>query len=128
MRTTSELVATIIEVDSNINLDPFILSANELVTEFCSDADYTETRLELIERYLAAHFYTLRDPRPVREEAGSVAVTYESKVGLRLSVSHYGQHAMILDTAGGLATLSEQKPSVTVSVDWMGTDLETTET
>lgn len=121
-RTTAEKVAEIIEVDEDISLTPFILSANELVTECCLAADYTSTRLELIERYLAAHFYTLRDPRPVREEAGSVAITYQSKVGLRLSVSHYGQHAIVLDTAGGLKALDEGIRTVKLKVCWLGTE------
>lgn len=127
-RTTSVLVAGIIEVDVTIDLTPFIFPANELVTEKCADAGYTDERLELIERYLAAHFYTLRDPRPVSEKAGSVGVTYQSKVALNLATSHYGQHAMILDTAGGLAELNETitNPRVTRQggVTWLGTEDE----
>ncbi len=126
-RTTDELVGGIIEVDSSIDLTPFILPANELVTEFCGEAGYTDGRLELIERYLAAHFYTLRDPRTTDEKAGDIAATYQSKVDLFLSTSHYGQHAMLLDTAGGLAELNKQQAlpariKRTASMYWLGTD------
>lgn len=128
MRTTPELVGGIIEVDASISLDPFILPANELVTEVCSDAGYTDERLELIERYLSAHFYTLRDPRPVQERAGPVQEQHQSKVDLFLSTSHYGQMAMILDTAGGLADLNAEiakgRIKRTLSVTWLGTEEE----
>lgn len=123
-RTTSDLVADIIEVDVDIGLTPFISVANELVTEVCAAAGYTDERLELIERWLAAHFYTNRDPRPTREEAGPVSASYQSKLGLNLATSHYGQTAMVLDTAGGLAALNSLTPTKTLSVTWLGTELE----
>jgi len=124
-RTTSEAVADIIEVDVTINLDPFISVANELVTEICSDAGYSAERLELIERWLSAHFYTNRDPRAEQERAGPVSAKYQSKVDLNLSTSHYGQTAMMLDTAGGLAALSNSKGTRrTASVVWLGTEEE----
>jgi len=119
-RTTSELVAAIIEVDVNIPLDPFISVANELVTEICVPAGYGADRLELIERWLSAHFYTNRDPRPTREEAGPVSASYQSKLALNLGTSHYGQTAMMLDTAGGLAQLSSAQQKRTLSVTWLG--------
>ncbi len=123
-RTTSVDVAAIIEVDVSINLDPFILVANELVTEVCGGAGYTDARLELIERWLAAHFYTNRDPRPVSENAGPVGTTYQSAVDLNLNTSHYGQTAMLLDTAGGLATLNQRKVKRVLQVHWLGTEDE----
>ncbi len=124
-RTTSELVAGIIEVDEDIDLTPFIFPSNELVTEICAPKGYTPERLELIERYLAAHFYTLRDPRPVSEGAGSVNTTYQSRVDLFLSTSHYGQMACMLDTAGGLSALNHPRWKRTASVLWAGTKNET---
>ena len=124
MRTTSQLVAGIIEVDISIPLEPFISVASELVTELCSAAGYTDERLELIERWLSAHFYTNRDPRPTREEAGPVSASYQSKVALNLASSHYGQTAMMLDTAGGLSELSRDLQKRTLSVSWLGTELE----
>lgn len=126
MRTTSQLVAGIIEVDISIPLDPFIAVASELVTELCTDSDtgYSDERLELIERWLSAHFYTNRDPRPTREEAGPVSASYQSKVALNLASSHYGQTAMMLDTAGGLSELSRDLQKRTLTVSWLGTELE----
>lgn len=103
-RTTSNAVGEIIEVDSSISVTPFIEAASALVDDVCVNSGYAATKLELIERWLAAHFYAIRDPRAVQEQAGSVRATYQSKVDLGLNTTHYGQMAMQLDTAGNLST------------------------
>ena len=122
-RTTQPAVAAIIELDATINVAPFIEAAAALVEEIAVDSGHDETRLELIERWLSAHFYTNRDPRPTSEKAGPVAVSYQSAVDLNLNTSHYGQTAMILDTSGLLRAMSGNKKRV-VSVTWLGTPLE----
>lgn len=123
-RTTSELVAEIIEVDVDISLTPFITAANALVTELLV-GKHDDERLELIERWLSAHFYTNRDPRPTDEKAGPVSAEYQSKVDLFLSTSHYGQMAIVLDTSGELAKLNNQakEGKRTVSAHWLGKPL-----
>lgn len=127
-RTNSTLVGGIIEVDAAIPLTPFIDTANQLVTEKCAPSGkLSDERLELIERYLSAHFYTLRDPRPTQEQAGDVQANYQSKVDLFLCTSHYGQTAMMLDTTGGLSELNqEQKNGArvkrTLTVTWLGSE------
>ena len=75
-----------------------------------------------IERWLSAHFYHVAATRANREEAGSVAETKRSKVDLGLNLTHYGQHAMLLDVAGGLATLDEMGIRLGLAtVTWLGT-------
>jgi hypothetical protein len=123
VRTTDEAVQGIIETNSNISLTPFIETANALVTEVCADY-YDDTRLELIERWLAAHFYAIRDPRRLQDRAAVVSKQIESRVDLGFDVTRYGQMAMRLDTNGGLATLNEQAKSggkITTGVTWLGT-------
>lgn len=132
IRTTPEAIEGIIEVDEAILLDPFIESASALVDEVCAPAlkpdgvtlRYDATRLELIERYLAAHFYAVRDARKVSAQAKGVGASYEGRTGLMLLWSRYGQHAMLLDTNGGLAKLSKdmEKGAVmpTAGVTWIG--------
>jgi len=126
VRTTPAAVALIIEVDADIVLTSFIEVANALVTECCgSVSTYDATRLELIERWLSAHCYTIRDMRAEEERAGSVTEAKQSAVGLGFDTSHYGQMAMRLDTAGGLAALNEQVKrgrTGTVGISWLGTE------
>jgi hypothetical protein len=132
-RTTKANIEEIIELDPEVVPDDaamasFITVANELVTECCTgDAAptvaYTDERLELIERYLAAHLYTNRDPRAVIEKVGPVGTTFQSRVDLGFDTSHYGQIAMRIDTNGGLAQLNEdmKKGKPRVGVTWLGT-------
>jgi hypothetical protein len=106
-RTTSVAVEAIIEVDEEIPLTPFIETASALVEEICTPAGYDAARLELIERWLSAHFYAVRESRRDFEGAGTVQQSLQSKVDLGFDVTHYGQMAMRLDTKGGLARLNE---------------------
>jgi hypothetical protein len=126
-RTTAALVGGIIEVDTAITLDPFINAANSLVTECCTglDEEYSSGQLVIIETWLAAHFYTVRDPRAESEKAGSVSERFQSKVDLGLNTSHYGQMAMRLDYKGGLAELNnktEEGLAQSVEINWFGTE------
>ena len=124
-RTTSDLVKGIIEVDSGIVLTPFITAANALITQCCTDldTDYTDAQLIIIETWLSAHFYTVRDMRAFEERAGSVSERKQSKVDLGFDTSHYGQMAMRLDWQGGLSSLNEQIKkgrARTPLVTWVG--------
>jgi len=131
-RTTPALVKATIETDPNItdsDIQGFIDVANELVTEKCTGSEgpatsYTTVRLELIERWLACHFYAVRDPRPTSESAGPVGQSFQSAVSLGFDTSHYGQTAMRLDTNGSLARLNNQIKKGTTKkaeVTWLGT-------
>jgi len=107
-RTTDAAVEGIIEVDDEISLTPFIETANQLVTDCCvTDTGYTDEKLELIERWLSAHFYAIRDPRASSEYAASIGQTYTLNHGRGLAATQYGQNSMRLDTAGGLAALDK---------------------
>jgi len=121
-RTSSAAVAAIIETEVSIDLTPFIEAANHIVTRVCTDSDYADTELELIERWLAAHFYAIRDPRVADEAAGSVSQRFQYKVDLNLSVTTYGQQAMMLDTEGNLATLSRGRGKTVGGATWLGTE------
>lgn len=121
-RTTDELIEGIVDVTEDVDLEPYILAANELVTEVCVPAGYDDTRLELIERWLAAHFYCVYDPRAQNESAG-VSASYEGSAAMFLERTRYGQMAMILDTAGGLAALNDKAKKGTarrIGVSWLG--------
>lgn len=136
-RTTAELVNDIIEVDDTISLTPFIEAANLLVNRICVPAKdsegnlyYTlETELEVIERWLAAHFYAVRDPRIVTEGVSVIMTRFESKVDLHLNMTRYGQAAMTVDTSGALASWNHslKKGKRKAAIHWLGTNPETVE-
>lgn len=135
IRTTSELVAGIIEIDEEIPLDPFILAAsilvdrvrdaaveNDLLKDGESGELTREGKLEKIERWLSAHFYATRDPRAKQEQAGKVGATYQSETDLMLLNSHYGQVAIMLDETGTLKAISDgTNNGLTATIKWGGT-------
>lgn len=134
--TTATQVETIIDVDEGDDLTAFIAAADMLVQECCLlDVDgnslgYTDVQLEMIERWLSAHFYAIFEPRSFLDQVGDLRQQIESKVNLRLEVTRYGQQAMLLDFHGGLAALNnglakvEKKfPAITgrkPSINWLG--------
>lgn len=127
-RTTDIAVAGIIEVDNEISLTPFIDAANLLVTNVCTNSGYTEATLEMIERYLSAHFYLLRDPQIRSSQImGGTGEAYEQiSTDLGLSVTKYGQQAKVLDYKGNLAVLDvalkKKLAPRKQSLHWLGTD------
>jgi hypothetical protein len=131
-RTDDAMVGAIIELDEDIDLTPFIDAANELVTEVCEPlypAGTSETKLTRIETWLAAHFYTIRDPRKTMVAPTGLSVRYQSETDLGLNLSHYGQMALRLDTKGGLASLEQKakKGGAAPQIIWLGTEYEDTE-
>lgn len=119
-RTTQELVGGIIEVEDGDDLTPFIFTANELVTEACAPLGYTEARLELIERWLSAHFYAVfRPPSNKGVRVDVIDDRVDSKVDLGFNVTWYGQQALRIDTLGGLASIDQLKTRS--SLHYLGT-------
>jgi hypothetical protein len=105
-RTTAQEVSELLGEDVATVQDVFLLSANEMVTELCVPMGYTDVRLELIERYLAAHFYTVENTRADMEGiAGGPSEHLQGKTEEGLRSSLYGQAAMRLDTKGALAVM-----------------------
>lgn len=128
-RTTPSAIADIISVEEGDNLSPFIEAASAIVDRVVATAKdedgspyYNEPQLELIERWLAAHFYAIYSPRARVESVSSLRVMYEGETGLGLEHTRYGQQAMLLDTAGGLARLNKQlsKGRAKIAVYWLG--------
>lgn len=136
-RIKSSDITGVIDFDPSINdLTPFIEAAEELVTEVCQNASalpgipsanqppYTAARLAIIEKWLAAHFLAIRDPRFASETTGPASASYQQQVGLNLGLTPYGQQAMLLDTKGGLAWLDKhisQGKRPRVGITWLGT-------
>jgi len=133
-RTDIVKVGKIIEIDPDVDdLSPFIEPANMLVTDVVEGEGETtdETKLTIIETWLAAHFYAIFDPRLLVDDIEVLRSRIESKVDLGLDVTRYGQMAMRLDTSGKLAELNEQAKGNTaatkkyrVSFAWLGKKCE----
>lgn len=122
-RTTRAKVEAIIEKRDrrkDLVTDTFILPASNLVTRLCVPAGYDEETLELIERYLAAHFYTVTARRLLDEWTGQGRGRVEDKVDFGLRLTWYGQQALVLDTAGALTAASATVQKVKVGITWMG--------
>jgi hypothetical protein len=128
VRTTSAAVAKVLEVDATLDMTPFIETANAFVTEICEPVTtYDAARLELIERWLSAHCYAQRDVRRTAEQAKGIGEHFESVIDLGFDNSRFGQMAMRLDTAGGLAALNKQMKkggTMTAGIEWIGTEPE----
>jgi hypothetical protein len=110
-RTTPEEVAKVVEVDEEIDIEALIDDANELVTEVCGDLGYTDNRLRIIEKWLTAHFYAIRDREAevAQEWVGNAFGTqFRGKVDLGLNQTRFGQQVMLFDTAGAFARLNAQ--------------------
>lgn len=103
-------VIAVCDVAENIaNLRPFILAANQLVTQVCaSTGAFSAEQLKIIEIWLAAHFAFLNSPRYLSETIGAASATIQAgQMGMNLAASPYGQAAMLLDFKGGLAWLDQ---------------------
>lgn len=108
-RTDSAAVCAVLETsldDDQVN--PFIQTANIMVTEYLGASSLSATLLREIETHLSAHFVTLRDRMAAREQADGVGFTYQGKFGMGLDSSQYGQTAQVLDSTGTLAQISDE--------------------
>lgn len=129
LRTTPDLVKGIITTKVRFDLTPFITAANSLTTNICGLAKppYADTginsTMELIERWLSAHAYTIFDNPIARANVGQVGAGYQYKVDMCLDSSMYGQMALLLDTQGLLAAYSntaKTKRRIYLKMEWLG--------
>jgi len=98
------------DYDGQSDVAPFIASATAVVdrVDACATdkgVTLSSTELELIERWLAAHFYKSSDRQEQSKRTMSAAATFGGKTGLNLDGTTYGQTAMVLDPSGCLAAV-----------------------
>ena len=94
--------------------DPFIETANIIVTEKLSGQGLSVSHLAQIEKWLAAHFVATREPSIKSEKIGEAAATYFGKDGMGLESTRYGQQVLVLDTTGILANMGKKKANFEV--------------
>lgn len=131
LRTGSAAVEAILgkHYDPDVVLTGFMDTAN-LEVDWLKSQDssgvLSEARLEMIERWLSAHFYAHADQLLKQEQAGGASGTYQGNTGMGFLSTQYGQSAVNLDLTGLLA----RKNSVTsplgaskkASMVWLGDD------
>lgn len=106
IRTDPELVRKVLDGDEEDDYSPYILTASSIVDDICVDTStytYTDEKKELIERWLAAHFFTVQEGQVTVEQVASLREQYAFKIDLYLLNTKYGQVAIAIDTAGNLA-------------------------
>lgn len=107
-------VEELVSNPDDIDLDVFIRGANLVVTQVLGDSGLPTTLLKEIERWLAAHFFCIRDPRAQSEKIGSASITYQGKTGMGLEHTSFGQQVLILDTTGKMASQTLPRASFSV--------------
>ena len=112
IRTDAEAVRKLIDwPEDDDDFGPSIETASSIVTDICVNTTtytYTAAKLELIERWLAAHFFTVQTGQVTEEQAGPVREKFAFKIDLYLNNTKYGQMALAIDTAGNLAALQAE--------------------
>lgn len=112
IRTTDNRVKNIVEIPQGLtdaSIATFIADASLLVDELLADKGMTDSRLELIERYLAAHFIVMLTERGglTSSEVDNSADTYGGpKNGSGLAMTRLGQQAIAFDSSGTLKAMA----------------------
>ena len=108
-RVTDNEVQAII--DTERDTVPFINSANLIVDEELASKGMSANRLTQIELYLAAHMVALTEEKGgvIKKSTGEAFEAYGGEFTTGFNMTRYGQHAIVLDTSGTLATLASTK-------------------
>lgn len=114
-RVTADQVKEIIttQLSNATVLGSMIDTAHVFVNAHLLDAGHSDAILEKIELYLAAHFVALTEERGALtiSKTGDAMEEYAFlPYGAGLNLTRYGQHALLLDTSGILASKGVPKP------------------
>ena len=113
-RTTTTAVLEVLapgkeyDLQTNPSLVPFLDAAQTLTNRVASLAlhrqsgGYQASELEVIERYLAAHYYLTSDKAYANKSDGGASATFMQQTGKRLDQTPHGQTALNLDYLGVL--------------------------
>jgi len=110
--------AEVVEImDTSLtDVDVFIHAANALVTDRLSGQGLDDCLLKEIERWLSAHFASIKSPTYYEDKIGSsTQKKMVGTLGKGLDATSYGQQVKLLDSTGTLANMGKQK--VTFKVD-----------
>ncbi len=108
------------------SLAPFIASASAVVDRLDTTATsrgyiLSSAELEIIERWLAAHMYSMSDKPYTNRSTSNSAGTFSGQTQMGFFATLYGQTAMSLDPSGVLQGMSPNpNKSKTVQAAWLG--------
>lgn len=107
IRVTDAEVKEILDTHET-NFTAFILAASVIVdSQLATPAIITNSeQLKEIERWLAAHFFTIKGKWKKSIKTGESEATYFGKADLGLDATSYGQQVKLLDTSGTLVESS----------------------
>ncbi len=114
--TQPEVEAILIDDNpDDVDVTPFIQAANVTIDAHLLDRGLSTAQLKEIERWLAAHFFSIRERLPSSESiGGDTSITYEGKHGLGLDHTSYGQQVKMLDTSGVLSEIGMPRAQFSV--------------
>lgn len=126
-RTRDDEVQQLVEVDADLNLASFIATASSIVDDLEEEhpGKLSTAKLALVESWLAAHFYSLRDQQYSSKSIGGASGSFQGQTGMGFSSTFYGQTAMRLDRTGYLAKLDKEATEGgkrKIQLEWLGTD------
>lgn len=112
------------DADESPSLTPFIETASAVVDDVaaCATAKAVtlgDTRLELIERWLAAHYYQQSDQGYASNSTEGASASFHGQTAMYLESTKYGQTAVRLDKSGCLAAIAGGERKV-ASGAWLG--------
>lgn len=102
----------IISVRTGTNLQAFIDDAHLVVDTHLLGQGLSDGQLKAIEKYVAAHFASVQNPRAQSVSLPKASATFEGRgfSGKGLESTDYGRRALLLDPTGILASLGSDKP------------------
>ena len=122
-RTSDGNVGKIIDIASGDTLDGEIATATLLVDDIAScDSSVSAARLEIIERWLAAHYYAVRKGKYESKKTQDASAKFQGKTGMRIDSTFWGQQAISLDPTGCL--LRQSKGKNRIQLHWLGTEAD----
>lgn len=123
-RTTTELVQAVLvdDYDGVTELTPYIDSAYLIMNRVITCANEKEVPLttaeaEMTERWLAAHFYAVRDKPYMSRSTGGASGSFGGSLGEGLYFTQYGQMATRIDASGCLENIDKTQVA---SLLWLG--------
>ena len=98
--TVSEVLKIVItDSVSDEDIPAFQEIAELLVDEELGDTGQSDERLKKIELFLTAHFIRLKDKEPKESVISESRDEFQGWTSSYWTMSHYGQHAIMLDTS-----------------------------